>query len=78
MSELQTLAGRYKLSEGKAFAMWYATQHLGLDEAEAFEGVSFDGPNDKDIDLLHFDTANERVVIGKVSALIEQLSLSVR
>ena len=33
----------YKLTEGKAFGMWLATEYLGLDESESFEAVSIDG-----------------------------------
>lgn len=56
----------YKLSEGKAFGMWLVTEYLGLDENEAFEAVSIDGSNDKDIDLLFVDDEAERVLIGQL------------
>src|SRR5690349_18871910 len=56
----------FKLSDGKAFGMWLATEYLGLDENEAFEAVSIDGRNDKDIDLFFVDDEAERVVIGQL------------
>jgi len=56
----------YKLSDGKAFGMWLATEYLGLDENEAFEAVSIDGGNDKDIDFFFVDDETERVVIGQL------------
>jgi hypothetical protein len=56
----------YKLSEGKAFGMWLVTEYLDLDEDEAFEAVSIDGGNDKDIDLFFVDDEAERVVIGQL------------
>jgi hypothetical protein len=56
----------YKLSVGKAFGMWLATEYLGLDESEAFEAVSIDGGNDKDIDLFFVDDEAERIVIGQL------------
>ncbi len=55
----------YKLTEGKAFGMWLAIEYLGLDENDAFEAVSVDGGNDKDIDLFFVDDDIERVVIGQ-------------
>ncbi len=56
---------KYKLTEGKAFGMWLAIEYLGLDENDAFEAVSVDGGNDKDIDLFFVDDDMERVVIGQ-------------
>lgn len=56
----------YSLSEGKAFGLWYATDGLELEEDEAFEAVSFDGGNDKDIDLFFVDQESERVLIGQL------------
>lgn len=50
----------YTLSEGKAFALWYAVDGLGLQEDEAYEAVSLDGGNDKDIDLFYVDQEAER------------------
>jgi len=56
----------YGLKVGSAFAMWYATESLDLEEDEAFEAVSFDGGNDKDIDLFFIDAPTERVLIGQL------------
>lgn len=58
--------GEYSLTEGKAFGMWYATDGLELEEDEAFEAVSFDGGNDKNIDLFYVDQESERVLIGQL------------
>ena len=63
---VEKLKSKYKLSDGKAFGMWLATEYLGLDPAEAFEAVSSDGGNDKDIDLFFVDDEAERVVIGQL------------
>ena len=62
----QTFKANYQLSDGKAFGMWLATEYLGLDEGEAFEAVSIDGGNDKDIDLFFVDDETERVIIGQL------------
>ncbi len=56
----------YKLNTGKAFTMWYAVEGLEIDEVEAFEAVSYDGGNDKDIDLFYIDQETERVLIGQM------------
>lgn len=56
----------YRLTEGKAFGMWLATEYLGMDDNEAFEAVSIDGGNDKDIDIFFVDDEAERVVIGQL------------
>lgn len=55
----------YGLSVGASFSMWYAAEALGLEEDEAYEAASYDGANDKDIDLFYVDDPNERVVIGQ-------------
>jgi hypothetical protein len=56
----------YSLSEGKAFGLWYGVDSLDLQEDEAFEAVSFDGGNDKDIDFFFIDQEAERVIIGQL------------
>ena len=56
----------YSLTEGKAFGLWYAVDSLELQEDEAYEAVSFDGGNDKDIDFFHVDQEAERVLIAQL------------
>jgi hypothetical protein len=56
----------YSLNEGKAFGLWYAVDSLELEEDEAYEAVSFDGGNDKDIDLFYIDQESERVLIAQL------------
>jgi hypothetical protein len=56
----------YSLTEGKAFGLWYAVDSLTLEEDEAYEAVSFDGGNDKDIDLFYVDQEAERVLIAQL------------
>ena len=60
--EVQRYRKDYSLSEGKAFGMWYAIDSLGLQEDEAYEAVSYDGSNDKDIDFFFVDQESERVL----------------
>ena len=45
--------------------MWVATEYLSLDETDAFEAVSVDGGNDKDLDLFFVDEEAERIVVGQ-------------
>ncbi len=56
---------KYRLTEGKAFGMWVGTEYLGLDETDAFEAVSVDGGNDKDLDLSFVDEEAERIVVSQ-------------
>ena len=56
----------YSLKVGTAFGMWYAIESVGLEEDEAFEAVSFDGGNDKDIDFFLIDAPTERILIGQL------------
>jgi hypothetical protein len=56
----------YSLNEGKAFGLWYAVDSLALQEDEAYEAVSLDGGNDKDIDFFYVDQESERVLIGQL------------
>jgi len=65
-TEVNKYQAQYSLNEGKAFGLWYAIDSLGLEEDEAYEAVSFDGPNDKDIDIFYIDQEAERVLIGQL------------
>jgi len=65
-SQIRHHMREYSLSEGKAFGMWYALDSLGLEEDEAFEAVSYDGGNDKDIDLFYVDHEAERVLVSQL------------
>lgn len=56
----------YSLTEGKAFGLWYAVDSLGFEEDEAYEAVSYDGGNDKDIDFFFIDHEAERVLVGQL------------
>lgn len=64
-TQISTLRTKYRLTEGKAFAMWFCLENLQFDESEAFEAASLDGGNDKDIDLFWVDDETERVTIAQ-------------
>jgi hypothetical protein len=59
------LASFYKISTGKAFMLWYAIEALGLDQDAAHEAVSFDGHNDKSVDLFYIDYQFEKIIIAQ-------------
>jgi hypothetical protein len=63
---VESLQNSWKLNEGKAFGMWFAEEYFELGDADAFESVSVDGGNDKDIDLFYVDHEAERVVIAQL------------
>jgi hypothetical protein len=63
---IEFLRKTWKLNEGKAFGMWFAQEYFEMDDAEAFESVSVDGGNDKDIDFFHVDHELERVAIAQL------------
>jgi hypothetical protein len=64
--QVQRYRKEYSLNEGKAFGMWYAIDSLDLQEDEAYEAVSYDGGNDKDIDFFHVDHEAERILVGQL------------
>jgi hypothetical protein len=64
--QVEQYSGQYSLSEGKSFGLWYAIDSLELQEDEAYEAVSFDGGNDKDIDFFYVDQEAERVLVGQL------------
>jgi len=55
----------YKMSRGKAFMLWYAVEGLDLDQDDALDAASYDGGNDKAIDLFYVDDYYERIIIGQ-------------
>lgn len=63
--EVTHLGRRHKLSDSRAFLAWFGTIGLRLDEEEAVEVVSYDGGNDRGIDLFYVDDEQERIVIGQ-------------
>src|SRR5438067_5267760 len=63
--EVAAYRSKYRLTEGRAFGMWVATEYLGLDETDAFEAASVDGGNDKDLDLFFVDEEAERIVVSQ-------------
>lgn len=65
-NQVRLFKKNYGLNEGKSFGLWFAVDGLGLQEDEAYEAVSFDGGNDKDIDFFYIDQESERVLIAQL------------
>jgi hypothetical protein len=63
--QVDALRNKWSISEGQAFMMWYACDALQLDDDAAYEAVSYDGFNDKDIDLFYLDEEHERIVLAQ-------------
>lgn len=59
------LAKDIGIVEPQAFMIWYAMEAFRLDQDEAEEVISYDGGNDRGIDLLWRDDERERIVIGQ-------------
>lgn len=66
LSEVKKYQKEYSLTAGKSFGLWYAVEGLELEEDEAYEAVSFDGNNDKDIDLFYVDQESERIIVAQL------------
>ena len=63
--EVKRLAEIYSIPEHRAFAVWFGTTVLDLDEDDAFDALSVEGPNEKGMDLFWVDNPNQRVLIGQ-------------
>lgn len=75
--QVQRYRGEYSLNEGRAFGLWYAIDSLGLQEDEAYEAVSYDGGNDKDVDFLSIDLIAEHSERIDQSTRIKKATLSI-
>ena len=62
---IRELAKALGITEARAFMVWYAIEAFRLDQDEAEEVISYDGGNDRGIDLLWRDDERERIVIGQ-------------
>lgn len=62
-SSVAALAHRAGITDQRAFAAWYATTFLDIDEDQALEAASVDGGEDQGIDFFCIDDINERVVV---------------
>lgn len=87
-SELTLLERTFSVQRSSAFHIWFAKLAIDLDDDDAYDALSVEGPNDKGMDLFWIDHSNQRVFIaqckyasaydhkpkvGEVNALIECL-----
>ncbi|TAG75987.1 MAG: hypothetical protein EAZ24_09610, partial [Burkholderiales bacterium] len=55
IQSIDTLARRAGISRDKALTAWYAAIVLGIDEDDAIEAASIDGPEDGGCDFIYID-----------------------
>jgi hypothetical protein len=63
--EIADLAARLGVDVDRAFAVWYGMVALRLEEQEAVDAASYDGGNDRGIDVFLVDDELERVIIAQ-------------
>lgn len=64
-AEVADLASKLEMNEDHTFVVWYLLEAFRLDKVEAQEAMSYDGGNDRGLDLFLMDDEGERVVIGQ-------------
>ena len=67
---IKDLARDLQIAEPRAFMVWYAMEAFRLDQDEAEEVISYDGGNDRGVDLLFRDDERERIVVGQSKARV--------
>ena len=63
--EIKALAKMFSVPDYQAFALWFAKLALDLDDDDAFDALSVEGPNEKGMDLFWVDHTNQRVFIAQ-------------
>lgn len=79
ISAIDVLAKRGGITRDRAIAAWYATIMFGIDEDEAVDAASVDGPEDAGCDFIYIDEEQETMYVlqGYVSDRPEK-AVSVR
>ncbi len=74
IQSIDTLARRAGISRDKALTAWYAAIVLGIDEDDAIEAASIDGPEDGGCDFIYIDEEGETLYVlqGYVSDRVEK------
>lgn len=60
---IDVLAGRGGITRDRAIAAWYATTMLGIDEDDAIDAASVDGPEDAGCDFIFIDDEQETIYV---------------
>ena len=63
--EVKSMGLAFALDEDHAFPAWFAKVALELDDDDAFDALSLEGPNEKGMDLFWVDQQNKRVFIAQ-------------
>jgi len=63
--EIDHIAKAFSLSKDKAFCVWVAMLTMDMDQDDAFDALSVEGPNEKGMDLFWVDHQNQRVFIAQ-------------
>lgn len=63
IAAVDSIAKRGGISRDRAITAWYAVTMLGIDEDEAIDAASVDGPEDAGCDFIHVDEEQESIVV---------------
>ena len=63
ITAIDVLAGRGGITRDRAIAAWYATTMLGIDEDDAIDAASVDGPEDAGCDFIFIDDEQETIYV---------------
>lgn len=63
LTAIDALAKRGGISRDKAITAWYASTLLGIDEDEAIDAASVDGPEDGGCDFVYIDSDSEVIYV---------------
>lgn len=76
ITAIDVLAARGGITRDRAIAAWYATTMLGIDEDDAIDAASVDGPEDAGCDFIFIDDEQETIYVlqGYVSERPEKSS----
>lgn len=63
ITAIDVLASRGGITRDRAIAAWYATTMLGIDEDDAIDAASVDGPEDAGCDFIFIDDEQETIYV---------------
>src|SRR5450830_744513 len=63
LAAIDSLAKRGGISRDRALAAWYASTLLGIDEDEAIDAASVDGPEDAGCDFIYIDDDQQTIYV---------------
>lgn len=63
LSSIDAVAKRSGITRDKAITVWYASTLLGVDEDEAIDAASADGPEDSGCDFIYIDNDQEVIYV---------------